>query len=278
MFQLIAAVVSLYFLYWAYAGTLVVAAAGAFVPPPRSVRLTILGLRDQSLPVPYGNPVVFGLLNDGCPLPPAVNVSNCTAVITVATLSAAANGYYLKIASSLQAEKDPVKWKVEVQDNDDSEWRVVGASVWRGYGALATFYPLLSYPTPKAAGGESVSVIVDSRPVWPWMLTDIANYAVAGIGWHLYAWSGLMGRQLAAVGILCCLFGCNTGLQIVATAGYFAAGDWRGGVESFIYAAPAAVMALLLWLNEALVVIALLLFGGIHFLALVCTLSNLWHS
>ena len=271
MFQLIAVIVSLYFLYWAYAGACVVATAGVFVPTPSSVRLTILGLRDQSLPVPEGNAVVFGLLNDGCPLPPAVNLSNCTAVITVAALSAAANGYHLKIASSRQAEKDPVKWKVEVQGNGDSEWRVVGASVWRGYGALATFFPRLPYPTPKATGGEGVTVIVDSRPVWPWMLTEIANYAVAGIGWHLYAWSGVVGRQLAAVGILCCLFGFNTVFQMVATAGYLAAGDWRGGVESFIYGASVAVMALLLWYNEALVVIALLLFGGITFLAVVCT-------
>ena len=120
-----------------------------------------------------------------------------------------------------------------------------------------------------------MKVLIDCRPVWPWMLTDVANYAVAGVGWHLYAWSGPMGRQHASVRILCCLFGFNTILQFVASGGYFAAGNWRGGVEAFIYGTSVAVMASLLWLNEALVVKALLLFGAITFLALVCILSKL---
>jgi hypothetical protein len=270
VFQIIAFVVSLYFLYWAYAGASVVANSGSFLPPPNSVKLTLLSLRDDTVPTPAGNPVAFGLLRDGCPLPPAVNVSNGTAVVTFAALPSGSNGYFLKIAANGPAEKDPVSWKVEAQANGDNEWRMVGASVSRGHGALAAHYPRLSYPTPRAEGGESVKVVVDCRPVWPWMLTEVANYAVAGIGWHSYAWSGLMGRQLAAVGILCCLFGSNTVLQFVAAAGYFATDNWRGGVEALIYGASVAVMASLLWLNEALVVIALILFGAIAFLALVC--------
>jgi hypothetical protein len=264
VFQIFAVCIALYFLYWAYAGAVELAADGALRPPPRAVRLTVLALRDPAAPPAASNPFVLGLLRDGCRAPPAANSSNGTAVVTLAA-PARANGYYLQVAGAGgPAGLDPVRWRVEAQAESGGDWALVGASMRRGQGALAVFYPGIPYPLPMASpGGEAAAVEVDGRAEWPWVLTDVGTYAVASAGWGLYAWFGWTGRQRITARTLWQLFLVNTVLQAAAAVGLNVGGDWRGEVESWMYCAADVVMGALLWWNEALVVPALLAFGFI---------------
>ncbi len=271
VFQFAAVAISLYFLYWTYASLLEAAAAGVFQPQPLAIRLMIVGLRDTAVPPTVCNPVLFGLLRDGCNTSAVANTSNGSAVVVLPTnvRDSRVNGYYLKISAGGPAARDPVQWIVEAQAAEDGIWLPVGASVSRGQGAFATFFPSLQYPTPVSAKNQSVLVIVDRRPSWQWLLTDVGTYAIAGLGWLAYAAAGMTGRQLRAVGWLSGLFSCNSGLQAVAAVGYCAAGDWRAGTEAWMNCAAVLCMAVVLLSNERLVVKALILFGSITLFALV---------
>jgi hypothetical protein len=274
VFQLAAALISLYFLYWAYASLSEAAAAGLFLPQPLAVRLIILGLRNTSAQPAAGNPVIFGLLLDGCPTNAFTNTSNGTAIVVLPT-KAIANGYYLQIHAGGPATRDPVRWTVEAQAADGGVWLPVGASVCRGQGAFATYFPNLPYPTPESpvsAENWIVRVVVDRRPKWQWLLTEVGTYVVAGIGWGAYSAAGMAGRQLVAVRLLSSLFSCNSGLQAIAATGYSVAGDWRAGAEAWMNCAAVVGIAAVLLFKERLVISGLILFGGITLLVQVlCT-------
>ena len=268
VFQALAAFLALYFLYCTITDTLELAANGAFRPPPRAVRLTVLGLRDPTAPAAAVNPLAFGLLRDGCPVPPVANASNGTAALAFRE-PVAVNGYYLRIATGRGlAGRDPVRWTVEAQSDASGARQLVGASVWRGQGTMASFYPYLAYPTPLADSGD-VLVKVDGRAGWTWMLDEIVTYLVGGGGWSLYAWCGLTGRQRAATMALRWLFTTNTVQLAAVAAGYGNSGNWRGSAGAALDAVGNLIMATALWWDEALIIRAILAFCTVDLLAAV---------
>ena len=279
VFQFFGAAISLYYLYWAYYDAQEVAKSSTIWSSPHAVRLTVLGLRDTAALPAEANAVVFGLLSNSCPIQAAANLSNSSAMVTLSVSLPEPNGYYLNIAAGGSAATDPVRWTVEALGPEGGKWLAVGASVWRGCGTLARYFPLLDYPTPESTA-KGVLVAVDSRPGWPWILTEVGTYAVAGTGWGLYCVAGLTGRQRAAVLILASTFSINTLQQATAAVGYYAAADWRASVEGWMNGAAVSAMALALWIDEQLVVPSLLVFGTVSFLALVshCCCVQIVHS
>ncbi len=272
VFQVVVVILALYYFFWAYVGITEAVAAGVFQPRPHSVRLTILELRNRSVPPSEGIPVAFGLLLDGCMLPQRAKTSNGSAVISFSSPQAS-NGYFFQIPEGRQAALDPVRWIVEAQADDNAGWLMVGASVHRGLGRLASYYPHLANPTPARADDE-VLIAVDGRPGWPWLLTDVGSYMCSGIGWSLSVWSGLVGRPWAVPGIMSCLFGFNSVLQMGSAVGFHLQGNWRESVLGWVYSAGNGVMALMLWMNERLVIPGLLTFGAIFFFAVVSSASH----
>jgi hypothetical protein len=271
LFQAIVLGISLYYLYLANTEITEALFAGAFHPPPRTVRLSVLGLRNSSLSPAAVNPLAFGLLHDGCVVPHASNASNGSAVVTLlpATLHPVANGYYLTIAAGGTAERDPVKWVVEAQTHSSDRWWVVGASVWRGQGSLAAYFPQLAYLTPVAVSGGAVHVAVDGRPTWPWIVCGMVTYFIAGGGLMMSIIFARMHKCGAVVWIVCIVFGSNSLLQLAAAVGFYTQGEWRSSVVACIYCASNGVMAIMLCLSEKLILSGLLLFSVIFFLALV---------
>ena len=78
------------------------AAFGAFDPTPRHARLTVAGVRDSACPLAATNPFIFGLIQDGCPIPGAAangSGNGTLPVIAVVELasSVTTNGYYLRV-------------------------------------------------------------------------------------------------------------------------------------------------------------------------------------
>ncbi len=239
---------------------------------PGAVLLDILGLRDPSVMQGMTNPVVFGLLSNGCPILPVANASNGSAIISLPRSSELSpNGYFLQIAAGGLAAYDPVLWSVKARTEEGDVWQTVGASVWRGYGTLAKYFPHLAYTVPESSSTiENVVIHVDMRPNWPWILTEVGTYAVAGVGWGLNCLVGLTGKQWASLPIVTSLFGINGILQAAAALGHGAAGDWRASVEGWMNGTAAAVMAMGLAIDEQLIVPAFFLFGSICLLTLVC--------
>jgi hypothetical protein len=273
VFQIIVAIISIYYTYWAYAGIAEAVTAGVFQPQPLSVRLTILELRNKSVPPAEGNPVDFGLLFNGCKLQQRANTSNGSAVVEFSS-PVAANGYFLQIPAGMLAALHPVKWVVEAQAEGHAGWWLVGASVRRGLGTLASYYPNLAYPTPMG-NGDGVLVVADGQPDWPWILADIGTYIGAGAGWSLCVWAATIGRPWAVPGFMCSLFGINSILQAASAVGYYDAGNWRESVEACVYSAGNGIMSLVLCVNERFIIPGLLTFGAIFCLAVVgFTLSH----
>jgi len=161
-------------------------------------------------------------------------------------------------------------WIVKAQIAEGGVWQTVGASVWRGYGTLARFLPHSAYSVPESTSAiENTLIHVDMRPNWPWILTEVGTYAVAGVLWGTSCFSGLTRRQRAAVPIVSGLFGINSILQAAAALGHGSAGDWRASVEGWMNGAADLVMALALLIDEQLILPAFLIFGVICFLTLV---------
>ena len=228
-----------------------------------------MGLRNTSLSPAAGNPLVFGLLHDGCVIQHAHNALNGSSMVSILSPPPFANGYYLSIAAGGQTARDPVRWLVEAQANGSDAWRAVGASVWRGQGSLAAYFPNLEYPTPEAEPGGRVHVAVDGRPSWPWMLTGMITYAAAGCGLTTSIIFALMRQNWAVVWIVSGVFGSNSLLQLAASAGFYAQGSWRSSAVSCVYFTGNAVMTIMLLINERLILSAMLLFSIFFTLALV---------
>ncbi len=274
VFQFISGSVAIYYMYWAYADIMEVVTSSTLWASPRAVLFTILGLRDPLLQPSMGSSVIFGLMHNGCPIEPVANTSNGSAMISLSQRSVSPNGYFLQIASWGLAANDTVQWRVDLQSEEGDMWRTVGASVWRGYGTLAKFFPRLAYPVPESSSAvENVLIRVDMRPSWPWILTEVGTYAVAGLGWGICCLSGMTGRQRAARPAVSILFGVNSLLQAAAAAGYGSAGDWRASVEGWMNGAAAIVMSVALLVDEQLIVPAFFIFGIICLLTLVCLFS-----
>ncbi len=281
LFQLIVLGISLVYFYWAYSAISEALLDGTLRPPPRAVRLSVLGLRNATVSPAAGNPLAFGLLRDGCVIPPASIASNGSSV-TVVSLTALqprplANGYFISIAAGGQAAKDPVRWAVEAQADGSDGWLIVGASVQRGQGSLAAFFPHLAYPTPVAVPGSDVHVLVDGRPSWPWILAEVGTYSTAGCGLMVSVILAWIGQNCAVIWMVSSVFGSNAVLQLAAAAGSYAQreGGWRVSAVAFIYFAGNGVIAVMLSVNERLILSAMPLFSVFFFLALVrCCLSS----
>jgi hypothetical protein len=270
LFQLIIFGISLVYFYWSYTSIIEVLLDGEIHPPPRAVRLSVLGLRNSSISTAEVNPLDFGLMRDGCVMQFTLNPSNGSSRVSLAAPPPLANGYYFSIQAGGPAEWDPVKWVVEAQANGSDGWRVVGASVSRGYGSLAVYFPHLAYPTPVAVTGGQVRVAVDGRPSWPWILAQLVTYLTAGCGLMMSVIFSWMHQYWAINCIISGYFAINSVLQLAAAAGFYAQGAWRDSVVACIYVAGNGVVAIMLLVNERLILSALLHFSVIFSLALVC--------
>jgi hypothetical protein len=269
LFQLIALGITPLFLYLAYSELAEALLGGMYLPPPRAMRLSVLGLRDASLSPAAVNPFVFGLLRDSCVILPASNASNGSSVVSIAALQPLANGYYLSIAAGGTATKDPVRWVVEAQRNGSDRWSVVGASVWRGQGSLAAYFPQLAYLTPVALSGDSILMVVDGRPSWPWILCGGVTYSIASGGLIISFICAWMHKHWAVVWVMCIVFGSSSVLQLAAAAGFYSRGDGRASAVAYIYFAGNSVITVMLLVNERLVLAGMLLFSLFFIAALV---------
>ena len=249
------------YLYWGFLAGVESSSSGVYRPEPKSVRFSILGLREPAMPVSAGNPVVFGLLKNGCVMAEENITANGTAVLSF-DKPVVANGYHLRIPGG-SIMGDPVLWRVE---SLSESWTTVGASVWRGQGNQAIFYSHLAYPTPEQ---RDLQINVDGRPSWAWFLTDVIICFTTALGWWLYSISRHIKRQGAGVLILSAMFCSNSLLQAAAAVGYGLAENWRECIHGWMNSAPDALFAAVIWWNEQHVVRSLLVYGVLKLLPLV---------
>ena len=261
---------------------------GKFEPAPKIVRLTVLGLRSPCFATVQANTFLFGLLRDGCPFLHRTAAENGTALLWLDEPAVGANGYYLDISSSIKRSAfDPVRWivhalKANFSNGDasgvsnESDWTVIGASIWQGIGAEASFYPDLAYPTPLAASnGSVVRVMVDGRPEWEWFVQYVGVYIVASIGWTAFVIGGRQRQQGVVAYTLVPIYACNTALRVAAgTALIIASSDWRNIVATWIWVFVDGMTALMLSWNEALAMYTLFIYGVSNIVGLVSIYST----
>ena len=166
------------------------AGGSEFGPPAvRAARIRVLGLRNPDLALDAGNNITFGLLENGCPVNPALQMAGDQGQASAVYLppNAVANGYFLEISDGPDAA-DPVRWVVEVSGSGPSQstadggdqWRAVGASGWYGPYPVGELFPQIAYPTPAQRGER---VVVDCRPSWQWIPSvRCVRRATAGAG------------------------------------------------------------------------------------------------
>lgn len=222
--------------------------AGRF--PPGSARLRVLGLRDDTAPIPSSTGPFFkaaGLLEDGCKLPVPEGRATLTldheGVFPLGRSQGYSNGYYFVMNSSNYAV-DPVKWIVEVSDFNGSGWEQVGASVWR----LTTtgsplLFPMLAYPLAISSNnGESREVRVDCRPQLSWMLTTASEQLIFAIFYMIAAVAGLVGRADLIAPITVMTLSMNS-LFIFSGISITEPSMWREAVRLASYAIGDAYLA-----------------------------------
>lgn len=271
-FQSIFVAFALYELYRAIKNSAVVGQGGMFVPPPHTVRLTVLGLRDPALSPALANPFSFGLLRNGCPLLPTAESVNGTAIVSFGSPTVAANGYLLDIAGGASGQ-DPVRWIVHALSDlsNSSSWKVIGTSEWQGLDSEATLYTEFVYSMPLAAAnssrGDGMRVLVDGRVTWEWGLTYIGIYLVSFVGWTAFAASGCLGRQRAAKSIVICLFGTNALLLLASSVNQNVhGGSWRATAQNVAWGCVDLVTAALLWWDESRAVLTIFAYGALNHL------------
>ena len=270
IFQICALILSANFAYWGSVSAMQLAPSGIYQPLPQVVRFTILGLRDPNIPITSVNPTYFGLLKDGCPMSPTANNSNGSALVRFAKPTSA-NGYFLQTPTGA-VTADPVRWKIEAFENEISAvdaWNVIGASVWQGQGDTANFYPNLRFDFPTQ---RNIRVDFDSRPSWPWFLSDVMTTFCTAFGWFMFSVSRLSSKNRGGVMVLCFMFLANGLLQASGAIGFSLLGFWRQSVEGWINAAPDVVFAACIWWDERHIVKTLLIYGFLKILPPVCCL------
>jgi len=260
-FQMCSLLIAVVYLYWGYLASIQVASHGVYRQESSSIRFSILGLRNPEIPVSAGNPVLFGLLLNGCKIGQDNSTLNGTAILSFVK-PVVANGYYLRIPEG-SIFGDPVLWRVE---SFAESWTTIGASVWRGQGDQAIFYPHLAYPTPEQ---RNLQIKVDSRPSWQWFLSDVVICFTTSLGWLFFSISRHIKRQSAGVLIISALFGSNSLLQAAAAVGFGMAENWRECLHGWINSAPDALLAVSIWWNERHAVLSLLAYGVLKLVPLV---------
>ena len=132
LFQLVFVAFAAYFLACGAVGLRRLHAAGRFGAP--LARLTVLATRAGGAAAPAARNVSrFGLLRDGCKLPPppeGVLFAGASLIIR-SDAAVEANGYFFATAAVGDGGGDPARWVVEVSGDGGESWRAVGASVWR---------------------------------------------------------------------------------------------------------------------------------------------------
>jgi hypothetical protein len=255
----------------AYFATTQLAASGNFHPQPRAVRFTVLGLRDPVLPLEAVNDFSFGLLDNLCPVP--MTAAGRTNVSSVASShdEVSANGYFLNIISG-PLEQDPVRWKVEIlnniQDGNETKsgWHIIGASVARGAGAFATFFPDLPFAVPTHRD-KRISIVC--LPQWPWVIMEVVTYYVASIGWLLFILAGFRQHQRAAVWVLSGTYLVLAILEGAGAVGSELMGEWRQAIEGWMYCVPDALIGVCIRWGERHVLFALKAYGLLKVLEMV---------
>ena len=274
VFQIIPALLAGYFAYNVFFYSELFAARGLLDPTPSALRLTVLSLRDPSLSPALANPLRFSALLDGCPVPaaslsvlrPPTSGENETTSVFELRLPGPSrvNGYLIKIDEG-PAAADPVRWRVEAAHRDGNgtaddggSWRVVGASVWRGTGSTAIYYPALSYPTPSA---HPTRIAVDYRPTWPWFLLYVLDYLTAAVAWFVIAVVGRLGRPQITPRVWQTMFLFNSVMEAASAVGCSLLGDWRGAADAALYSVPNALLGLSLLKSEAWAAAGLAVYG-----------------
>ena len=254
------------------------AGGSEFGPPAvRAARIRVLGLRNPDLALDAGNNITFGLLENGCPVNPALQMAGDQGQASAVYLppNAVANGYFLEISDGPDAA-DPVRWVVEVSGSGPSQstadggdqWRAVGASGWYGPYPVGELFPQIAYPTPAQRGER---VVVDCRPSWQWLLAEVATSAVSAAGFLLYGVCGALQRERAAVASVFFLFALSAVLRIMAAAGSFAVADWRSATQWWAEALPDTLLTLSIAFFQRKIVFSAILFGLLKVLSSVMT-------
>ena len=284
-----------YELYLAVENSTIFAAGGVYMPSPRAVRMTVLGLRDPTFPAADSNPFTFGLLQSGCLCAPLATAVNGSTLLSFDVPQAGASGYQLSFAADEAGTggRDPVRWMVEAVSNSSSKsdargWRLIGASQWRSVGSQATYYPSLEYPTPMTVGNgirdREVLVVVDGRPRFAWVLSYVGVYVVAFLGWTACVVTGHFRWQGSTLLTVVCLYSSNAALFLAAALSELVSeNDWRCGAECFIWFGIEVVTAGMLWWDESRALVILLLYGAFNLVAQVqrgvdqrCTDSDMY--
>ncbi len=284
IFQLIALILSAYFVYWTIICSLDASAGGVFTSQSGNIRFRPLGLRDADMPLANCNTYKFGLLQAGCPL----EAHHLPGILTVqvegngthpAVLALpewiSADGYYLEMLSGPIAA-DPVRWVVETmiyhnetqntKNNQEVAWLTVGASVQRGQGTTAQFYSDLSFPVPLQRGQK---VRFNLRPSWMWMLVYVVSYAVSAAGWLFYCLAGITQHQHLSSMVLTTTFAAIAALESASAVGNSLNGAWREALDSWLYCIPEAVLFIGLHFMEKYALYTLKIYGLLGILSMV---------
>jgi hypothetical protein len=226
----------------------------------------------------------FGLLVDGCRLPPTMPLvpwrnldgvagggagpGGVGGVVAQYDSVTRANGYYWTTAGvgPAAAELDPVGWSVYSSSESagsGSNWALVGASTWRlelfSDGSLQ-FYPHLQFPTP-IAGPRGVEVEVDHRPSWLWVLPAIAvNFNNAG-GFLFCVLAGVMGQGHLTQPIWVWMFVFGFVQDAAAFVAHLAEGQVREGIARLLFLPETFIMTSGILLGGPLVMEFLLVYG-----------------
>ena len=273
IFQLTAVALSFYFLWCSFGNILEVMKSGALLGarPIRGVRFTVQGLRDNNLNIAAGNNFSFGFLRDGCPVGPSLNGSSAGPAIHRISEEVVANGYFILVREG-QPAADPVRWTVEVSaeyevalGNDATEetekWFLAGASMWKDFGSLATFYPHIAYQLPQA---RSMRVDVDLTPHWTWIIINIVEYIVPAVGWFSGGACGaLTTARHYSLTILSCTFILDGLLSMSVLIGYSIINDGKYALITVSYFLSDMILGIGMWYKES------------WFFTLVCTTAAL---
>ena len=272
VFRFLAVAITLYYSYMAYSITAQLAGGSYFWPRPRAIRFTVLELRDPLAPLIYVNQFVFGLLHDNCASMMPTSFHNNVSTKIDLKEAVLANGYYLKVVAG-PPQYDPVRWKVESTDNPvesseslEVEWRMIGASMWRGAGAIITFYPNIAFDTPRQRGEQ---VNFDRSPAWPWILAEVVTYYVYAVGWVFFILAGFSLHQRVAVRVMFGTYMVVSLLEVVGAVGSEMMGLRRQAIEEWMYCIPDALLGLSILRSERHIVLALKAYGTVKIIAIV---------
>jgi hypothetical protein len=237
--QIVSALISLQYIYWAHSFGMQTIGKGEYGPPDVLVaQLRVLGLRDPNLQLLAGNNLTFGLMKNGCPiLSLQAAFGRGTLIVNTSTHF---DGYYISISDGAAAA-DPVRWVVEVlstSSEGSGRWKAVGPFTWNPNSFEQVVYPT---PLPRKKHLE-----MDLRPSWTWLLAEVGARAVSACGWLFYSLAGVLRWEKTAVMSVSGLYAVSAVILCFAAACLWEEGGWWS-----------AAVAAEHWLMEAVIDIIL---------------------